>query len=58
MVEVVFFSPLLSDAYGKLDIKQIGYGNPPMGIACISSYLKKKQSFCQGNRFKFIKTAI
>lgn len=41
MVEVVLFSPPLSDAYGKLDIKQIDYGNPPMGIAYISSYLKK-----------------
>ena len=41
MVEVVLFSPSLSDAYGKLDIKKIDYGNPPIGIAYISSYLKK-----------------
>jgi len=41
MVEVILFSPPLSDSYGKLNIKKIDYGNPPMGIAYISSYLKK-----------------
>jgi len=41
MVELVLFSPPLVDGYGKIDIKQIGYNNPPMGLLYISSYLKK-----------------
>jgi len=40
MVEIVLISPSLSDVYG-FDIKKVSYGNPPMGIAYISSYLKK-----------------
>lgn len=39
--DIILLSPPYKNLYDKLDIEKIGYCDPPMGLAYLSSYLKK-----------------
>ncbi|MBI5375544.1 MAG: cobalamin B12-binding domain-containing protein [Candidatus Schekmanbacteria bacterium] len=41
MSKVLLISPPWWDVYGKVNIKNVPWGSPPTGLACIASYLEK-----------------
>ena len=42
MTDVLLIAPPWSSVYGKLDVKKLGWGMPPLGLAYITAFLERE----------------